>query len=62
MKVTAQYAEEHIAHLFAIAGAGEEVEIALPTGPLLKLVAAPAAAASRPDPFDRMLITQARAL
>jgi len=51
MKVTAQYAEEHIAHLFAIAGTGEEVEIAVPNGPSLKLMAAPTTVSERPKAF-----------
>jgi antitoxin (DNA-binding transcriptional repressor) of toxin-antitoxin stability system len=48
MKVTAEFAEEHIAHLFAIAGQGEEVQIAVPNGPTLKLAATVAPAPERP--------------
>ena len=40
MKVSAQYAEAHIADLFLVASNGEEVEIALPDKPALKLVVA----------------------
>jgi len=40
MKVSAQYAAAHIADLFLVASNGEEVEIALPDKPALKLVVA----------------------
>jgi len=40
MKVSAQYAEEHFADLMLVASEGEEVEIAVPDKPSLKLVVA----------------------
>ena len=38
MKVSAQYAESHFAEMLDVASSGEEVEIALPGRPALKLV------------------------
>ncbi len=38
MKVNVQYAETHFAELASSAARGEEVEVALPDGPTLKLV------------------------
>ena len=38
MRVNVQYAETHIAELFSSAARGEEVEVALPDGPTIKLV------------------------
>jgi len=42
MKVSAQYATEHIADLFLVASSGEDVEIVAPDKPSLKLVLVPA--------------------
>jgi antitoxin (DNA-binding transcriptional repressor) of toxin-antitoxin stability system len=46
MKVSAQYAEDHFADLLNLASSGEEVEIALPGKPNIKLVP------SSPTPFQ----------
>jgi antitoxin (DNA-binding transcriptional repressor) of toxin-antitoxin stability system len=56
MKVNVQYAETHFAELASSAARGEEVEVALPDGPTLKLVvsnSAPAAKAGERAPFAR---------
>jgi antitoxin (DNA-binding transcriptional repressor) of toxin-antitoxin stability system len=55
MKVNVQYAETHFAELASSAARGEEVEIAQPDGPTLKLVVSPPPAAPAKKAGKRIL-------
>jgi antitoxin (DNA-binding transcriptional repressor) of toxin-antitoxin stability system len=54
MQVTLQYAAEHLADLASAAGRGEDVQIACPGQPSIKLVASTHDASPAPSPGRRV--------
>ena len=56
MKVSAKYAQEHFADILSAADNGEEVEIARPNKPTLKLIVSPALPASLHQPTGRRIL------